>query len=55
MTRATGGVLVEGYPYATAYSGSVLGAILVFSCSFGLTYSHIGEYEERLSDSRNRV
>ena len=45
MTNDSGGQLLDGFTYSNALVGSVLGAILVFSISFGLTYSHIVWYQ----------
>ncbi|WRT69342.1 uncharacterized protein IL334_006326 [Kwoniella shivajii] len=45
LTRPTGGQLVEGFAYSNGIVGSVLGAILLFTACFGLTYSHIVWYQ----------
>jgi SP family myo-inositol transporter-like MFS transporter 13 len=45
LTLPTSGQLVEGYEYSKALTGSVLGAIIFFTMSFGLTYSHIVWYQ----------
>lgn len=45
MTKPTGGDLIKGFDYSPALVGSVLGAIVLFTCSFGLTYSHIVWYQ----------
>ncbi|RSH79198.1 uncharacterized protein EHS24_001237 [Apiotrichum porosum] len=45
MTKDTGGQLVEGYAYSTMNVGLVIGAIILFVCSFGATYAHICWYQ----------
>lgn len=45
LTKETGGVLDPSHKYSPALVGSVLGAIVLFTCSFGLTYSHIVWYQ----------
>ncbi|WWC65531.1 uncharacterized protein I303_108149 [Kwoniella dejecticola CBS 10117] len=45
LTKQTGGDLVAGFTYSNALVGSVLGAILLFTVCFGLTYSHIVWYQ----------
>lgn len=45
MTKPTGGLLQVGYVYPTAYVGSVLGSILLFTACYGLSYSHIIWYQ----------
>lgn len=45
LTKDTGGQLDSNHQYNSALVGSVLGAIVLFTCSFGLTYSHIVWYQ----------
>ncbi|WVW85198.1 hypothetical protein I302_107236 [Kwoniella bestiolae CBS 10118] len=45
LTKETAGDLVAGYQYGSGLVGSVLGAILLFTVCFGLTYSHIVWYQ----------
>jgi SP family myo-inositol transporter-like MFS transporter 13 len=45
MTRATGNQLDASVTYEMKYVGNVLGALILFTCSFGLTYSHIVWYQ----------
>ena len=45
MTRATGNQLDAAVTYEMKYVGNVLGALILFTCSFGLTYSHIVWYQ----------
>jgi SP family myo-inositol transporter-like MFS transporter 13 len=45
MTRSTGNQLDAAVTYEMKYVGNVLGALILFTCSFGLTYSHIVWYQ----------
>ncbi|KAK7701294.1 myo-inositol transporter [Diaporthe eres] len=45
LTKDTGGQLDSNHQYNSALVGSVLGAIVLFTCSFGITYSHIVWYQ----------
>ncbi|OCF30844.1 MFS transporter, SP family, solute carrier family 2 (myo-inositol transporter), member 13 [Kwoniella heveanensis CBS 569] len=45
LAKTTGGVLEAGNTYPPALVGSLLGAILLFVASFGLTYSHMIWYQ----------
>ncbi|WVF72567.1 hypothetical protein IAT40_007384 [Kwoniella sp. CBS 6097] len=45
LAKTTGSVLGAGNQYPPALVGSVLGAILLFVASFGLTYSHMIWYQ----------
>jgi SP family myo-inositol transporter-like MFS transporter 13 len=45
MTRSTGNQLDASVTYEMKYVGNVLGALILFTCSFGLTYSHIVWYQ----------
>lgn len=45
MTRDTGNTLDANVTYPMKYVGNVLGALILFTCNFGLTYSHIVWYQ----------
>jgi SP family myo-inositol transporter-like MFS transporter 13 len=45
MTKETGGDLVKDVEYSMGLVGSVLRAIVLFTGSFGITYSHIVWYQ----------